>query len=70
MIVRFNEYQRYDIQQDCEVVRFMGVTDGGTFHTEVPMRSTRQLRETRNNFKERVIELMQDGREPCEVTLG
>ncbi len=70
MIVRFNEYTRYDITQDCEVVRFVGVTDGGTFHTEIPVKGSRQLRESRNVFKDRVIELMQDGANPCEVRLG
>ena len=69
MIVRFNEFQRYDITQDCDVVRFVGVTDGGSFHTEVPVASTRRLREHRNTFKERVIELMQEGSNPCEVQL-
>ena len=70
MIVRFNEYTRYDITQDCEVVRFVGITDGGSFHTEIPIGTTRRLREHRNNFKDRVIELMQEGHVPCEVHLA
>ena len=70
MIVRFNEYTRYDITQDCEVVRFVGVTDGGSFHTEIPLKSTRHMRESRSTFKDRVIDLMAQGANPCEVRLG
>ena len=70
LVVRFNEYPRYDVRQDCEVVMFVGVTNGGTYHTEIPIKGQRQLRESRNVFKDRVIELMREGRDPCEVRLG
>jgi hypothetical protein len=70
MIVRFNEYTRYDITQDCEVVRFVGVTDGGSFHTEMPFKSQRQLRDNRGAFKDKVIDLMAQGATPQEVRLG
>lgn len=69
MIVRFNEYERYDIQQDCQVIRFMGVTNAGTYHAEFPVISSRQLRELRHQFKEAVVQRMQDGVEPQEIAL-
>jgi len=70
LVVRFNEYTRYDITKDCDVVRFVGVTDGGSFHTEIPVKGSRNLRESRNVFKEKVIDLMGSGATPCEVSIG
>ena len=70
LIVRFNEVTRYDITQDREVVCFMGVTDHGTYHTEIPLIGTRQLREKRNEFKDNVVRFMTTGVAPCEVSLA
>lgn len=70
LVVRFNEVTRYDITQDRDVVCFMGVTDRGTYHTEIPVLTTRHLREKRNEFKENVVRFMESGVPPCEVQLG
>lgn len=70
LVVRFNEATRYDITQDREVICFMAMTNNGTYHCEVPLLTTRGLREKRNAFKERVIEKMEAGQPPCEVQLG
>ncbi len=69
LAVRFNEFPRYDIQQDCEVIRFVGVTDMGTFHTELPIVGSRKLRETREHFKDEVIKRMSEGEMPQEISL-
>lgn len=69
MIVSFTEATRYDIQKDCEVVLFMAHTNGGTFHTETPLGTTRQLREKRSSFKDKVIELIESGETRGEVVV-
>ena len=69
MIVRFSEATRYDIQKDCEVVLFMAHTKGGTFHTETPLGTTRQLREKRTTFKDKVVELIESGQTRGEVVV-
>lgn len=69
MIVRFTEAQRYDIRQDAEVTLFMASTDHGSYHMERQCATSRVLRDTRNAFKERVMDLMQAGKAPCEVRL-
>jgi hypothetical protein len=68
-IVRFNEFNRYDIRQDKEVVCFTGHTPKGTFHTEQHCPTSRHLRETREKFREKVIELIESGEAPKEIQL-
>lgn len=70
LIVRFNEATRYDITQDREVICFMAMTNAGTYHAEVPLLTTRGLRDKRNAFKDKVIEKMEAGQPPCEVDIG
>lgn len=70
LIVRFSEYTRYDITQDCEVVRFMGSTLTGSYHTELVCPTSRHLRENRTKFKEKVIDLMESGKSPQEISLA
>lgn len=68
-IVRFSEAQRYDINQDCDVTRFVATTPKGSYHVEIPTVSSKNLREKRSRFKERVMELIQSDLDPCEVIL-
>lgn len=67
--VRFMEIQRYDPMIDCEVVRLMGVTDRGTFHSEVRVDGPVTLRLRRQSFKDQVLGEMSIGTTPHEVVL-
>ena len=67
--VRFTEYERYDIMQDCDTVVFMATFDKGSFFTEVPNLSARQVREQRAIFRDRAIECMRDGVSPQRIQL-
>ena len=70
LIVRFNEHQYYDVNVDCEVVRFMATTSSGSFWSEIELEGPRSLRRDRDEFKQSVIELMQAGQPPCFVELS
>lgn len=67
--VRFNEFERYDITQDAEVIRFMATTPKGCYSAETLKADSRTLRENRAKFKEKAIELIVSGSDPCEVEL-
>lgn len=67
--VRFTEQQSYDINRDCEVVRFMATMSSGSFWADTPLEGPRMLRQDRNKFKETVVELIQAGQPPCEIVL-
>ena len=67
---RYQEMERYDPMQDAEVVRLMAITEIGTFHMERPCPPGSRRRELRKAFKEHVLALMDQGKEPCEVRLG
>lgn len=69
LVVNFCEHQRYDIQQDAEVVRFMAITDRGTFHLETPCPRGKDRRERRKEFQDYVLNAMQQGLSPHEVSL-
>jgi len=70
MLARFTEYQRYDINRDCEVTQFCVSISTGTYHMEAPVKEGMTLREMRNKFRERVQEMISDGLPPQEVSLG
>jgi len=70
ILVRYSETERYDPQLDCEVVRLMATTDKGSYHTEVPLKTTSSLRGARTEFKDKVVEYIQAGKNPCEVRLA
>lgn len=67
---RFQELERYDPVLDETVVRFMIVTDKGSFHTEKACPAGASRRDMRKTFREHALALMEEGREPCEVDLG
>lgn len=65
---RYQELTRYDVMLDAEVVKFMAVTEYGTFHMEHPATGA-ALRDLRKQFKDHVVHLMDNGVEPCQVDL-
>ncbi len=67
--VRFSESERFDPLKGCEVVRFMATTDRGSYHTEIPIDSASSMRNSKTAFKAKVVELIQAGKNPCEVKL-
>lgn len=67
--VRFSETERYDPLKDAEVVRFMATTEKGSYHAEVSIEGPRGLRRDRQAFKDRVVQYIQAGANPCEVSL-
>lgn len=67
--VRFSEVERYDPLQDKEVIRFIATTAKGSFHTEVPMEGARSIRRDRQAFKDKVVEYIRAGANPCEIKL-
>lgn len=69
LIVRFQEYQEYNIGVDEQYVRFTGVTNRGSYHAYVPVGRASMLRDNRKRFREKVIAFMQEGQEPCEVEM-
>lgn len=68
--VRFCEEQYYDVTRDEEVVRFMAVTNIGTWHGVAPVRSASGLRAAREGFRQFAYSAMSIGGVPCEVELG
>jgi hypothetical protein len=68
--VRFSESERYDINIDAEVVRMMATTSLGSYHADVVLDSASTMREARKNFKDRVVDRIQQGIPPCEIELG
>ena len=69
--VRFCEQSRYDPCVDAQVVRFMAITGTGTYNGEFATGSSaRTLLEKRKEFKDYVIQCMQDGITPHEVEIG
>lgn len=67
--VRFQEEQHYDIQQDCEVVRFMATTNQGSYWTEIPLEGPRSLRRDRERFKELAVQHIQAGSLPAYIEI-
>lgn len=70
LVVRFQEAERYDITRDAEVVMFLGTTNFGSFYAEVEKEGAKTLRAKRDLFRERTLQLMQAGSNPCEVDLS
>ena len=68
--VRFQEWERYDIERDCQVVQFQCVTDVGTWAADYPVISERELRVKRKAFETTVLGMMANGTQPHEVELS
>lgn len=69
LIARFVETQSYDINVDCEVVRFMAVTPKGSFHSEIQAEGPGHVRRKRQIFKDRAADYMVAGADPCWIDL-
>lgn len=67
--LRFMEVERYDPMLDVEVVRFMAITNKGTFHTEIPVAGPKALRVRRQEFRDYVLGALDEGEPPGEITL-
>ena len=70
LTVRFSETQGYDINLDCEVIRFLATTGMGSFFADRVIESSKSIREDRQRFKELVCDFMQQGYDGGEVDLG
>jgi len=67
--VRFEEFERYDPMTDTERVRFMAITNVGTYHAEIERYGAQSLRKNRERFQHRAIEYIRDGFSPCEIEM-
>lgn len=67
--MRFDEWTRYDPMTDLEVVCLLGITGKGTFHVEVEADAA-ILRSKRKLFKDYVVQALEDGVQPGEVSFG
>ena len=65
LTVSFREFESYDINLDCDVVMYMAITSRGSFFATAPVGKDQVRR--RKEFKEKVIELMQEGCDPGEL---
>lgn len=65
--VRFSESERYDITLDENVVCFMALIDRGCYWAEVPCKDGAGKRALRQEFKERAIEAIRQGYDPCKL---
>ncbi len=65
LIVKFNEFEFYDITRDERMVTYMATTSAGSYFAEAPVDKAQVKR--RKQFKEKVIELMQKGLDPGEI---
>lgn len=68
--MRFSETEYYNINYDQNWVRFMGITDRGSYYSEVPRGTGKSLRENRARFKELTLEAMKKGENPCQFLLS
>ena len=68
--VRFDEWERYDPVTDTERVRFMAVTNFGTYHAEVEIGGAKSVRFMRERFRDMALECMSLGLLPGAVDIG
>lgn len=69
-IVRFSECQYYNINHDEDWIRLMATTTKGSYYVELPTGSSKDIRENRAKFKERVMEALEARLDPQELELG
>lgn len=69
MVVRFSEYEYYNIFEDEDWVRFMATTSKGTYFMERPRTSAMIYRENKEAFKTKALEAIQSGIDPKELDL-
>jgi hypothetical protein len=69
MTLRFEDWYRYDIENDRQVVRLLGITGTGTFSAEIEIKDAPHMREMRKRFRDYVIECMAQGVGPHEIEM-
>ena len=69
IFVRFLQNDRFDPIKGCEVVRFIAMTEKGSYHTEIPSDGPKSVRVNRAAFKEKVVECIRNSIPPGEVSL-
>jgi hypothetical protein len=68
-VIRFQEFEYYNINLDEDWVRFTATMDKGSYYAEVPRVSARVFRENRDKFKAKVIDFLASSVDPCEIYL-
>lgn len=68
-VVRFQEFEYYNINEDEDWVRFTATMDKGSYYAEVPRGTSKSFRENRDKFKAKVIDYLASAVDPCEVDL-
>ena len=68
-VVRFSEFDFYNINEDEDWVRFMATMDRGSYFVEVPRGKASDLRKNRAAFKELVIDAIKEGLPPMELEM-
>lgn len=69
VVLRFSEYERYDIFLDENVVVYMATGNQGTWFSEMPDNGWKSRRENRQKFREVVVFMYRNGEAPCEIDL-
>jgi hypothetical protein len=69
IVVRFHEFEYYDINHDEDWVRFTATMDKGSYFAEVPRGTFKDFRENRDKFKAKVIDYLASQVDPCEIRL-
>lgn len=69
IVVRFSEYEYYNIHEDENWVRFMGTTTKGTYYVERPRISAMSFREDKQKFRDKTLEAIDAGLNPGELAL-
>ena len=69
VVIRFQEFEYYNINEDEDWVRFTATLDKGSYYAEVPRVSARVFRENKDKFKAKVIDYLASQVDPCEISL-
>lgn len=70
MIVRFHEFEYYDINHDEDWVRFTATVSKGSYYAEAPRGTFKDFRQNRDKFKAIVVDYIDQEVDPCEVQLN
>ena len=70
MIIRFQEFEYYNINQDEDWVRFTATMTKGSYYAEVPRGTFKVFRENREKFKAIVTDYLIQSIDPCEINLN
>ena len=68
--VRFSEHQRYDITRDCDTRTMVATTPIGSYWAEIVDEGTAKYRESKERFKQSVVECIERDIAPREIDLA